>query len=185
MRPSWGHARQIHTMLPCWKHVEVRDRSVFPPSFCRSGHHQKTIQATTTQISRNRKIGKRHIDIYEQIYSKNACRKNKCKWFHIFRKCFFSTWPCWALGSDPRPLNLKKMLPICGAGAPKSCKKVYIFKIEIRSLSNICTYVHMGEWFPQLEQSRMAFVSIVAQSCREPFQRWNPDRKGTSSGGPP
>ena len=43
----------------------------------------------------------------------------------------------------------------------------------------------MGEWFPQLEQSRMAFVSIVAQSCREPFQRWNPDRKGTSSGGPP
>ena len=40
----------------------------------------------------------------------------------------------------------------------------------------------MGEWFPQLEQSRMAFVSIVAQSCRWPFQRWNLDRQGTLSG---
>ena len=46
-----------------------------------------------------------------------------------------------------------------------------------KSLSNSCTYVYMGEWFPQLEQSRTAFVSIVAQSCREPFQRWNPYRK--------
>ena len=51
------------------------------------------------------------------------------------------------------------------------------FLLQILSLSDICTYVYMGEWFPQLEQSRMAFVSIVAQSCREPFQRWNPYRK--------
>ena len=184
MGPSWGHVRQIHTMLPCWKHVEVRDRCVFPTLFCRSGHHQKTNQATTTQISRNCKIARRHIDIYEQIYPRMYVERTSVGDFTYFVNVF-STWPCWALGSDPRPLNLKKMLPICGAGAPKSCKKVYIFKIEIRSLSNICTYVHMGEWFPQLEQSRMAFVSIVAQSCREPFQRWNPDRKGTSSGGPP
>ena len=146
-------------MLPCWKHVEVQHN-----------------QATTSQISRNCKIAKRHIDIYEQIYPRMYVERTSVGDFTYFVNVF-STWPCWALGSDPRPLNLKKMLPICGAGAPKSCKKVYIFKIEIRSLSNICTYVHMGEWLPQLEQSRMAFVSIVAQSCREPFQRWNPYRK--------
>ena len=32
---------------------------------------------------------------------------------------------------------------------------------------------------------RMIFVSIVARSCRKPFQRWNLDRKGTLSGGIP
>ena len=31
----------------------------------------------------------------------------------------------------------------------------------------------------------MIFVSIVARSCRKPFQRWNLDRKGTLSGGIP
>ena len=32
---------------------------------------------------------------------------------------------------------------------------------------------------------RMIFVSIVARSCRRPFQRWNLDRKGSLSGGIP
>ena len=149
---SWEHAYKIYTMYNygtilgtcspnshnasmletcrssgqvCFSHFVLQVRT--PPKN-KSGDNN-----TDFQKPQNQK--KAHWYLRTNL-SQNACRENSCKWFYISRKCFFSTWPCWALGSDPRPLNLKKMLPIWGAiwgaGAPKSCKNVYIFKIEKR-----------------------------------------------------